>query len=264
MGPNKGGYRHPRFLRGRKDLLALINRIKIKGNGRPRSDRSKSSAVSLDTDSADDSNTPSEKLVTTNSVIDNATEFSKSEKISGIAVILEAIKTKEGKETIASEAPVAATAIPSTCSSMNLVNDSTETSSDNSTIPSTIDVQMKDACETKNANGLSWRQNPSESFSDWTIEAIEEEIGEPNHGKSTLYHVHRRVLAVGPKKSEYFAKIFKSNGSANRTKLKLTKRQATVFPLALDYVYGDIDLDLDADKAYSVSFQMVIDRPVMV
>eukprot|EP00535_Pseudo-nitzschia_heimii_P009742 CAMPEP_0197192720 /NCGR_PEP_ID=MMETSP1423-20130617/25589_1 /TAXON_ID=476441 /ORGANISM="Pseudo-nitzschia heimii, Strain UNC1101" /LENGTH=1160 /DNA_ID=CAMNT_0042645669 /DNA_START=57 /DNA_END=3539 /DNA_ORIENTATION=+ len=251
MGPNKGGYRHPRFIRGRKDLLALINRIKIKGNGRPRSDRSNSSAVSFDTDSADNANNLSEKEEKTNSITDNATEFSKSEKISGIAVILEAIKTKEGKKTVATAAPVA-TAVPSSCSSMNLVHDRAETSSDNSTIPSTIDVQMKDLSDLKNGNGLSWRQNPSESFSDWTIEVIEDEIGEPNRGKPTVYHVHRRVLAVGPRKSEYFAKIFKSNSSANRTILKLTKREAAVFALALDYVYADIDLDLDAEKAYGL------------
>jgi len=33
-GPNKGAYRHPSFLRGRKDMLPSIQRIKIKGKGK--------------------------------------------------------------------------------------------------------------------------------------------------------------------------------------------------------------------------------------
>jgi len=158
-------------------------------------------------------------------------------------VILKAIKAKEGNDAIgAAPAPV-----------VSDVPDSTSDS--NSTIPSTIDVQMKESTsDSKNGYGLSWRQNPSESFSDWTIEVIEEDntLAQPSAAKCAVYHVHRRVLAVGPKKSDYFANIFKSNGSANRSQLRLSKKEAAVFPMALDYIYADTDFDLDTEKAYAL------------
>ena len=258
-GSNKGAYRHPKFIKGRKDLIALINRIKIKGNGRPRSDRgNNSTAVISDIDGSTNSNRSNAKettkppSVTAASAAPTMSVVSKPKTISGIAVILEAIKTKKGKESTVVKAPAAAT-IPSSIGSSNALHEFTDSicndSNSNSTIPSTIDVRMKESSDTKNRNnGLSWRQNPSESFSDWTIEILEEGLC-----KSVTYNVHRRVLAVGPKKSDYFANIFKTNGSANMTQLRLSKIQASVFPLALDYIYADIDFDLDAEKAYAVS-----------
>lgn len=60
------------------------------------------------------------------------------------------------------------------------------------------------------------------------------------------------MLAVGPKKSDYFANIFKLNGFAGQNQLRLSKRQAAVFPMVLDFIYTDIDLDLDAEKAYAL------------
>lgn len=246
-GPNKGGYRHPNFIKGRKDLLAMINRIKIKGNGRPRSDRGNGTPVVIDTDCSEKSYEKQTKPAAPSTVVSNP------ENISGIAVILEAIKAKEGKESAATEAPPAST-VPTTS---NVVHDVADSNSDdsNSTIPSTIDVQMKESSDIKSGCGLSWRQHPSESFSDWTIEVLEEDITKAQQtSEVSVYHVHRRVLAVGPKKSDYFANIFKSNGSANRSQLRLNKKQAAVFPMALDYIYADTDFDLDTEKAYAVSF----------
>lgn len=261
-GSNKGGYLHPKFIKGRKDLIALINRIKIKGNGRPRSNRgNNSTVVIIDTDSSAYSNQSNAKETTKPASVTAAAPtmsvVSKPE-ISCIAVMLEAIKAKEGKESTVVKAPTAA-AIQSSIGSSNVLHEFADSicndSNNNSTIPSTIDVRMKESSDTKNGNsGLSWRQNPSESFSDWTIEILEE--GNTEHYslcKSVTYNVHRRVLAVGPKKSDYFANIFKTNGSANMTQLRLSKSQAAVFPLALDYIYADIDFNLDAEKAYAVS-----------
>ncbi len=235
-GPNKGGYRHLSFRKGRKDLLININRMKIKGNGRPRGSSIISTAVITDSDSSDNN---------MNGVIKPATPPpSNPGNISGIDVILKAIKAKEGSDaTEAAPKPVVS-------------DDPDSTSDSNSTIPSTIDVQMKESIsDSKNCYGLSWRQNPSESFSDWTIEVIEEEetIDQPSAAKCSVFHVHRRVLAVGPKKSDYFANIFKSNGSANRSQLRLSTKEAAVFPMALDYIYADTDFDLDTEKAYAVS-----------
>ena len=227
-----GGYRHPNFQKGRKFLLAKINRVKIKGNGRPRYRRS---ANVIESDISHHSN---------REIIPPPT-VSNPKDASGIDVILKAIKAKENLTTKVPDVPISA---GSTCDSNS-----------NSTIPSTIDVQMKESLsDSKNGYGLSWRQNPSESFSDWTIEVIKEDNtkAQPSPaGVCAVYHVHRRVLAVGPKKSDYFAKLFKEIGSANRTQLRLSNREATVFPMALDYIYANSDFDLDTEKAYAVSLR---------
>ena len=229
-GATKGSYHHPSLVKGRKELLALINRVKIKGTGRPRALKFTGTNAITDTDSSDNLNESNPTSTPT-------PEVTSLEQSSGIDVILEAIQAKEKKE--------------------KNNNDAVGSRSDdsNTTIPSTIDVK-KESLDTKE---LSWRQNPSESFSDWTIEVIEEDKANPGAtSERAVYHVHRRVLAVGPKKSEYFAKIFKSNSSANRTELRLTKRQAAVFPIALDYIYTDIDFDLEPEKAYAVSIFCMI------
>ncbi len=291
-GPNKGGYRHPNFQRGRKDLLVNINRIKIKGNGRPRSDRNSSANIiesdmshhsrstrldishhsirSMNLDAShhssrsiklkklDCSNHSSRNIELTD-VKTPASAMTNQDNMSGLAVILNAIKAKESKEAIATAVPPSPAA---PVRSTDVVSDVPDNSSDsNSTIPSTIDVQMKDSSsDSKSGSELSSRQHPSESFSDWTIEVVEEDKSAPANipAARSIYHVHRRVLAVGPKKSDYFAKFFKSNSAANRSILRLSKKEAAVFPLALDYIYADTELDLDTEKAYAVSYDSLV------
>jgi len=63
------------------------------------------------------------------------------------------------------------------------------------------------------------------------------------------YFVHRTVLAVGPRRSEYFARLFhdqqrKKSGKKNirgsvGTRIELRPTAAEVFPLMLDYIYSD-------------------------
>ena len=50
---------------------------------------------------------------------------------------------------------------------------------------------------------LSWRLHPDRSMSDWTIQVTTKGT---NRWKN--YHVHRSVLAVGPRKSDFFAEVF--------------------------------------------------------
>eukprot|EP00934_Nitzschia_sp_Nitz4_P006014 Nitzschia sp. Nitz4//scaffold124_size66437//25636//38731//NITZ4_006111-RA/size66437-processed-gene-0.6-mRNA-1//1//CDS//3329534552//6004//frame0 len=94
-------------------------------------------------------------------------------------------------------------------------------------------------------DGLSWRDNPSESFSDWTIEVI-------HKGTATkdTYNVHRRVLAVGPKRSDFFARLFKQSGTSNTSSLDLEAVEADVFPLILDHMYSEQKLQLDFGRGY--------------
>ena len=278
FGHSKGGYRHPQFIKGKKDLLSSIVRIKIKGNGKPRSEKVRTSTTinhvydsyGNNPNSGGENNNIAPTMVSQSSKAIQAQSAlswknigmskenpavpqtsvvptspgTSSEKGSGIDFILEAIKARERKDGELS------TGVQSREDCVHDIADSSSSSSN--PIPSTIDVKMKDTADAKNAYGLSWRQHRSESYSDWTIEVVSGGISLPITG-CNLYHVHRRVLAVGPKKSDYFANIFKFNGFAGQNQLRLSRRQAAVFPMALDFIYADIDLDLDAEKAYAVS-----------
>ena len=82
----------------------------------------------------------------------------------------------------------------------------------------------------------SWRLDPDESLSDWTIEI-------QVHGVNRdTYHVHKHCLAVGPRKSEYFAKLFAQGGRFSEAKdrtsrIELETQAADAFPELLDYMY---------------------------
>ena len=39
---------------------------------------------------------------------------------------------------------------------------------------------------------------------------------------------------------------------------QLSKKEASVFPLALDYIYADTEFDLDTEKAYAVSYDGLV------
>jgi len=83
---------------------------------------------------------------------------------------------------------------------------------------------------------LSWRMDPSKSHSDWTIEVI--------RGSSTgVYHVHKNILAVGPRKSGYFTKLFQDGGRfaesrSSTSHIELNELAANAFPDVLDYAYS--------------------------
>ena len=72
------------------------------------------------------------------------------------------------------------------------------------------------------------------SFSDWSI--IINTPDAPTEPKE--FHVHRHVLATGPKKSGYFERIF---GSPDESELiYVPKDVSQIFPTFLDYLYAPI------------------------
>ena len=88
---------------------------------------------------------------------------------------------------------------------------------------------------------LSWRSDPAESHSDWTVVVRAEGVPDQK------YHVHRCQLSVGPRRSDYFGAMFKtelSEGAARESKLDLQASAAAAFPKLLDYSYsGRIEFD---------------------
>ena len=99
-----------------------------------------------------------------------------------------------------------------------------------------------------NAEGpLLWRMDPKNSWSDWKIIVTEEDGTHP-----TTYHVHKALLASGPRRSRYFRRLFRTDEVADNAKrsceIKLPLLSAHAFPLFLDLVY-DQSLKVDHNDA---------------
>ena len=100
----------------------------------------------------------------------------------------------------------------------------------------------------QNENVLNWRMQPDESFSDWTIEIFSEEsttsttLETSTENETMKFHVHKVVLAVGPKKSLYFQRIFQNDNfqetDTQASRIQLHALAARAFPEMLDYLYS--------------------------
>jgi hypothetical protein len=55
---------------------------------------------------------------------------------------------------------------------------------------------------------------------------------------------------VGPRRSEYFSRLFKKMSASNQNVLELGPLEASFFPLILDHMYADVKLHLNTEKAY--------------
>lgn len=104
------------------------------------------------------------------------------------------------------------------------------------------DSDQEPPVETVKDRMSSWRLDPEESLSDYTIEIV------VNNKKYATYHVHKHFLAVGPRKAEYFVKLFSGGGRFAENKdatsrIELEELAAKHFPTLLDYFYeGDLPL----------------------
>ena len=101
---------------------------------------------------------------------------------------------------------------------------------------------------------LSWRLEPEESFSDWKVVIKVSQISSSDASSSRkrafqeledgkTYNIHKCVLGLGERKSEYFAAIFKTKvdlleSRNNTSEIQLDPEAAEVFPIMLDFIYG--------------------------
>jgi hypothetical protein len=109
------------------------------------------------------------------------------------------------------------------------------------------------------------------SFSDWTINVNAVEVtGNDNNNSSSssnhsyassssvdTYHVHRNVLAIGGRRSAYFANLFHydiNDGSSHCTHIVLTTRAAAYFPEFLDYIYSSHAFTITTRNAVALLF----------
>jgi len=98
---------------------------------------------------------------------------------------------------------------------------------------------------------LSWRSAPEASLSDWRI------VTKGADAQRAEYHAHRAILGVGPRKSDYFARLFTSagaalaEGSGSTSTLELEQTAFDAFPAFLDFVYEG-KLEVDAASAVAL------------
>jgi hypothetical protein len=98
-------------------------------------------------------------------------------------------------------------------------------------------------------DGVSWRDSPSKSLSDWIIVVLHNDTFDKKS-----YNVNRRVLAVGARRSDYFARLFRNNatGSSNESVLVLGTAEVDVFPQLLDYLYSGTTRELNMRNAFPI------------
>eukprot|EP00978_Attheya_sp_CCMP212_P027066 scaffold90216_cov53-Attheya_sp.AAC.3 len=125
-----------------------------------------------------------------------------------------------------------------------------------------FDEEFLDKARNENTNDpeedepLSWRLDNSDSLSDWTIVIVRK-----SHDSNTItYHVHKNILAIGPRKSEYFARLFKidkgvSESTTSTSTITLEDSAVDAFPLMLDYMYSLIDYLEDDSTAQATALR---------
>ena len=103
---------------------------------------------------------------------------------------------------------------------------------------------------------LHWRNDPTESKTDWTIEIL---VNGEIHGS---YPVHTSVLCEESKRSEYFAGLFVrqhsefSENQSRSSRIELPPLAAEAFPFFLDYFYlksGSLE-DIDYEHAAALFY----------
>jgi hypothetical protein len=103
-----------------------------------------------------------------------------------------------------------------------------------------------------------WRLDPAESHSDFIIE-IDSSPTERTQDSIEVdrYHVHKSILALGPRKSGYFAKLLQgvfSETSRGVCRILLDPVAAKAFPALLDFLYGASQLECSTESATALHF----------
>ena len=111
---------------------------------------------------------------------------------------------------------------------------------------------------------LSWRLDPEESFSDWTLEVSLRSSSKSStthkthhwHDETKVYHTHSNVICWGPRKGDVFSELFQKCLERDPTNkvshLELTGQECDAFPLLLDFMYCESSLPLSPDRACSL------------
>lgn len=111
------------------------------------------------------------------------------------------------------------------------------------------DVSMLEAAkDEEEEDELTWRLDPEQSLSDWTVILTSKTTGEVKP-----YHLHKNILAVGPRKCDYFVGVFRKTKTQeianNKTEMTMEGPAFDCFPHFLDFVYSTGALELTTETA---------------
>mmetsp|Transcript_23110 Transcript_23110/g.39268 ORF Transcript_23110/g.39268 Transcript_23110/m.39268 type:complete len:423 (-) Transcript_23110:83-1351(-) len=99
---------------------------------------------------------------------------------------------------------------------------------------------------------LTWRSDPAESMSDWTIELYPKEEELKEQSPVQTFPVHKCVLATSS--SEYFRRLFYNTSmiaETNVSRINLQESSRQAFPVLLDFIYSGEVLDGDSSGVTS-------------
>ncbi|GKY91261.1 hypothetical protein MPSEU_000098700 [Mayamaea pseudoterrestris] len=107
-----------------------------------------------------------------------------------------------------------------------------------------------------------WRLDRVESHSDYRIEievasSTKHLTDHDDKPRIHVYHVHKSMLALGPRKSEYFARLLQgafSETLSGVSRIPLNKLAANAFPAVLDFIYGAPKLDCTKNTATALHY----------
>ena len=98
------------------------------------------------------------------------------------------------------------------------------------------------------------------SFSDWKIRIkIQNKVDEYSSDNSCVdrtYNVHRNILAIGERRSGYFANLlhYGIDDGNSCSDIELSSRAATYFPDLLDFLYSSTAFDITTRNAIALLF----------
>jgi len=110
---------------------------------------------------------------------------------------------------------------------------------------------------------LSWRNDPAYNFSDWKIQIkVRNDPSKKEREQyclafvSKTYHVHRNILAIGERRSAYFANLFHYgiDDGGSCTCIEISSGAAAHFPDLLDYLYSSSAFTVTTANAIALLF----------
>ena len=110
--------------------------------------------------------------------------------------------------------------------------------------------------------GICWRGDPVETSSDWTVVVTSKSgdiAGDDAIPAATTYHIHKHIVAAGPRPSQYVCQLFQATDLLETknatTNLTLEKSSAVAFPLMLDFIYHLSTIDVKATTETAVALK---------
>jgi len=94
---------------------------------------------------------------------------------------------------------------------------------------------------------LTWRGNPDETLSDWTV-IVSDNSKPGEEAIEYTYHVHKSVLGASQRKSNWFASLYRSQSVSSDvstiSRLNFDVPVVEYFPLVLDFMYmGTLEIN---------------------